>query len=186
MDHHHVDDGFARFWPQLIVFTQPAVAVEPPQRAFDNPPLGDHFKPLGGIGAFGDCQTDLAPRAQRPDPVDQRPSIGAIGPDAAQPGKLMPEDFQHLRGPIAVLHAGGRDDDGQDPSERVDEKMPFAAFDLFVGVKAADPPFSVVLTDWLSMTPALGWRCLPAATRTSPRSRSWMTCQVPSLRHCQK
>src|SRR5918996_5588099 len=181
MNHHHVDDGFTGFWQQLIVFTQPAVAVEPSQRALDNPPPGDHFKPFGGIGALGDFQTNLAPRAQRPGPVDQGPSIGAIGPDAAQPGKLMPEDFQHLLGPVAVLHAGGRDDDGQDQSERVDEEMPFAAFDLFVGVEAANPPFSVVLTDWLSMTPALGWRRLPAATRTSPRSRSCRTCQVPSL-----
>jgi hypothetical protein len=31
----------------------------------------------------------------------------------------------------------------------------FAAFDLFMRVKAADPPFSVVFTDWLSMIPAL-------------------------------
>jgi hypothetical protein len=186
MDHYHVDDGFTRFWQELIVFTQPAVTVEPPQRALDNPPLGDHFKPFSGIGALGDFQTDLAPRAQRPDPVDQGPSIGTIGPDAAQPRTLMPEDCQHLLGPIAVLHAGGRDDDGQDQSERVDEDMPFAAFDLFVGVEAADPPFSVVLTDWLSMTPALDWRRLPAATRTSPRSRSCMMYQVPSLRHCQK
>ena len=186
MDHHHVDDGLTGFWQQLIIFTEPAVAVEPPERALDNPTLGDHFKPLGGIGALGDFQTNLAPRAQRPDPVDQRPSIGTIGPDVAQPGKLVPEDCQHLLGPIAVLHTGGRDDYGEDQSEGIDEDMPLAAFDLFVGVEAAEPPFSVVLTDWLSMTPALGWRRLPAATRTSPRSRSCMTCQVPSPRHCQK
>ena len=147
MAHHDVDDGFTSFWGQLIVFTQPAVAVEPPQRALDHPPLGDHFKSLGGIGALGDFQPDLAPRAQRPDPLDQRPSISAIGPDEAQPGKLMPEAFQHLRGPSAVLHTGGRDDHGQNQSERVDENMPFAAFDLCAGIVATEPPFSVVLTD---------------------------------------
>ena len=53
--------------------------------------------------------------------------------------------------------------------------MAFAALDLFVRIKAADPPFSVVLTDWLSMIPALGWRCFPLATRTSPRNRSCMS-----------
>jgi hypothetical protein len=114
-----------------------------------------HSHPFRGIGALGDFQTDLAPRAQRPDSVDQGPSVGAIGPDRAQPGTLMPQDFRHLLRPIAVLRAGGRDD-GQDQSERADEELPFAAFDLSVGVEAADPPFSVVLTDWLSMTPALG------------------------------
>jgi hypothetical protein len=98
----------------------------------------------------------------------------------------MPEDLQERHGSIAVLYTGSRHHDGQQQAERIDEEMAFTAFDLFVCVKAADPPFSVVLTDWLSRIPALGCRRLPAATRTSPRSRSCITCQVPSLRHCQK
>jgi hypothetical protein len=92
----------------------------------------------------------------------------------------MPEDLQQQLRPVAVWHTGGGDDDRQQQAERVDEEVAFAAFNLFVRVKAADPPFSVVLTDWLSMIPALGWRCLPVATRTSPRTRSCMSGQVPS------
>jgi len=34
--------------------------------------------------------------------------------------------------------------------------MALATFDVFVGIKAPEPPFSVVFTDWLSMIPALG------------------------------
>ena len=92
----------------------------------------------------------------------------------------MPQDLQQRLCAIAVLHAGGGDDDRQQQAERIDEDVAFAAFDLFVRVKPADPPFSVVLTDWLSMIPALGRRCLPVATRTSPRNRSCMSGQVPS------
>jgi len=50
--------------------------------------------------------------------------------------------------------------------------MALAALDLFMDLKATEPPFSVVFTDCLSILAALGWRRLPAAIRTSPRSRS--------------
>jgi hypothetical protein len=98
----------------------------------------------------------------------------------------VPQALEHTLGPPAVWHIGSRDRDGQEEAEGIDEDMALPAFDLFMGIKAADPPFSVVLPDWLSMMPALGWRRLPSATRTSPRRRSCMTCHVPSLRHCQK
>ena len=92
----------------------------------------------------------------------------------------MAQDLQQRLCAIAVWHTGGGDDDRQQQAERIDEEVAFAAFDLFVCIEATDPPFSVVLTDWLSMIPALGWRCLPMATRTSPRSRSCIRCQLPS------
>ncbi len=92
----------------------------------------------------------------------------------------MSEDLQQRLRPVAVLHTRSGDDDGQQQAERIDEDVAFAAFDLFVRIKAANPPFSVVLTDWLSMIPALGWRCLPVAVRTSPRNKSCMSGQVPS------
>jgi hypothetical protein len=72
------------------------------------------------------------------------------------------------------------------PYARAAQEVALAAFDLLVGIKAAESPFSVVLTDWLSRMPALGWRRLPAAARTSPRSRSCIRCQVPSRRHWRK
>jgi hypothetical protein len=39
---------------------------------------------------------------------------------------------------------------------RVDENVALAPLDLFVRLVPTDPPFSVVLTDWLSIIPALG------------------------------
>jgi hypothetical protein len=67
----------------------------------------------------------------------------------------MPNALQQQLSTITVLHASGSDDDRQQQAERIDEDVAFAAFDLFMRVKAADPPFSVVFTDWLSMIPAL-------------------------------
>jgi hypothetical protein len=54
---------------------------------------------------------------------------------------------QQRQGTIAVLDTGGGDDHSQKQPERLDEAMALAAFHLFVGVKAAAPPFPVVLTD---------------------------------------
>jgi hypothetical protein len=74
----------------------------------------------------------------------------------------------------------------EDQPECIDEDVAFAPFDLFVRIEAANAPFSDVLTDWLSMIPALGCRRLPAAARTSPRRRTYVCCQVPSFRQRQK
>jgi hypothetical protein len=73
------------------------------------------------------------------------------------------------------------DHHGEDQAERVDQDGPLAAGDLLAAVGAADPPFSVVLTDWLSMIAADGCRCRPAATRGSPRRASCRRSSVPTF-----
>jgi hypothetical protein len=45
------------------------------------------------------------------------------------------------------LDTGGGDDQGQHQPECIDEEMVLAAFYLFIGGKAAELPFSMVLTD---------------------------------------
>jgi hypothetical protein len=152
----------------------------------DNPPLRAHRKAHGALSPFDHLQTYGVMHSQRLNPRDQLAGIGLIGPDHPQTRELVPEECQHGFGTVTILHTRRGNDDGQDQSERVDEEMPLAAFDLFVDIKAAEPPFSVVFTDWLSRIPALGWRRFPAATRTSPRSKSCIRCQVPSCRQRQK
>jgi hypothetical protein len=66
--------------------------------------------------------------------------------------------------------------------------MPLAPVPLFAPVKAARvgwPPFSVVLTLWLSMLPALGVGARPARTRSRSRSAVWMRSQSPLSRHAR-
>jgi hypothetical protein len=48
------------------------------------------------------------------------------------------------------------------------------------------PPLSVVLTDWLSMTPADGLASRPAASRTRITSAWLIVCHNPASRHRQK
>ena len=68
----------------------------------------------------------------------------------------MPQARQQRLRLCAIWHVGGRHGHHQDQTERVDEEMPLAAVDLLVRITPAEPPFSVVLTDWLAMMPALG------------------------------
>jgi len=64
------------------------------------------------------------------------------------------------------LHAGGMDNHGEDQSHRVDHKVAFSPVYALTSIIPSDPPFSVVLTDWLSMMPALGCTLRLALLRT--------------------
>jgi hypothetical protein len=59
----------------------------------------------------------------------------------------VPQDRQDTFRSVAVLHLGGRDHDGQEQAEGIDEDMPLAPLDVLVRIIAADPPVSVVLID---------------------------------------
>ena len=72
------------------------------------------------------------------------------------PRALASTAFEQRRESVAILHVGGRDlaFDGQ--TDRVDGEMALAALDFLAASKPRGPPASVVLTDWLSTTTAVG------------------------------
>ena len=147
MDHGHLDNCFTRVRQQFVIFAQAPVAIEPPEGTLDHPALGNDHEPLDRVGALGNLQADRPVPPEFPDPVYEWSSIGPISPDMPQPRKLVPQDRQDTFRPIAVLHIGGRDDDGQEQAEGIDQDMPLASLDVLVRIIAADPPFSVVLID---------------------------------------
>jgi hypothetical protein len=186
MDHRHTDHGFARLGQILVIFGESAVAAEPPKCPLHNPPLRQQEEALGPLRPFDNVQADFPPGPQGPHPGEEVPAIGLIGPDPPQARELGAEDAQERHGRIAVLHISRSDHHGEQQPEGIDEDMPLATIDMFGLIVAVDPPFSVVLTDWLSITPALGCRCFPLALRTLPRRRSFMRCHVPSWRQARK
>src|SRR5579859_7662650 len=69
---------------------------------------------------------------------------------------------------------------------RVHHHMPFASFYPLPAIKTAQPPFSVVLTDWLSMMVALGVGSRPICTRSRSR-KTVLICSHKLLRRpCRK
>src|SRR5439155_320033 len=104
--------------------------------------------------------------------MDELPRITAISPNETEAIELILDPFEYEFRAVTILNVGRMNDCDQYEPHHVDEQMSFASIDLFARIVAVRPPFSVVLTDWESMTPALGCLCRPAASRTSPRSLS--------------
>src|SRR5260221_6845396 len=65
--------------------------------------------------------------------------------------------FEQALSAIPVVDVGRMYQDFQDKALGIDQDMPFATFDFLATIIASKPPFSVVLTDWLSIMAALGW-----------------------------
>ena len=67
----------------------------------------------------------------------------------------MAEAGQQGHRVISVLHIGTRDSSGQQQASHIDEDMALAAVNVFIRIIAVEPSLSGVLTDRLSMIPAL-------------------------------
>jgi len=153
----------------LVIFAQPSVLSQPGEGALDDPAFGQNLESAGIITTLDDLQR---PAAKGSGPFNQLPGISAIRPDQLQPPEGSGEFRQHQLGPVAILQTGGMHHHAQDQAQGIDDDMPLAAVDFLPRVKTAYPPFSVVFTDWLSMTAAVGVGFLPSATRTFSRSLS--------------
>ena len=98
-----------------------------------------------------------------------RALITAIGVELEQE-RIHAEQGRHdQRAAIAVLNVGGMHDGVDQQAFRVDENVPLLALDLLsrVVTRRVDfgPPFSALLTLWLSMMAALGLASRKTASR---------------------
>jgi hypothetical protein len=157
---------------ELVILAEATVTAQPAEGPLDDPSVRQDFESLEIIVAFYDLEPHLGAFAQIPEPIDELACVAAISPDEAEAMKLVLEPFEDQRRAITVLEIAGMNQSNQDQAHHIDEQMSFTPIDLLAGVVAVRSPFSVVLTDCESITPALGCRCRPAASRTSPRSLS--------------
>ena len=109
--------------------------------------------------------------------------IAAIGEDMAQPWEAIPDGFEHIDGPIPVLDIGGMDEDEDEVAAGIGQDVALATLDLLARIIAANPPLSVVLTLWLSITPALGEASRPSTSRRFITSTVLMLANNPLSRH---
>jgi hypothetical protein len=92
--------------------------------------------------------------------LECRPLISAIGVEFAQEREQAEQACHEQYAAVAILNVGGMDDRAQQKTFGVDKQMPLLALDLLARIVAVPvdrgPPFSALLTLWLSMMAAVG------------------------------
>ena len=183
MNHRDMNPGFRCFRQGLIVLAQPTTPAQPGESAFYDPPARQHLKLVAVRRSSDDLKQ---PASEGTSPIDQLSRVRPVSPNQLEPGVPSGQFTQHQFGSVSVLNIGRVDDDRHKQTKRINYDMALAASDLLARVISPRPPFSVVLTDWLSMMAALGAGSCPSDSRTLGRKVSWTRSHVPSARHCLK
>jgi hypothetical protein len=147
----------------LPIFGEPSTAVEPCNGTLHDPAFWQVNKSFGLVGAFNDLRLD-AGQDVRQRLLELPPLVAGIGEQRLQKGIPAKEGGQQQDAAIAILNIGGMNDGVQQQAQGIYENMALLALDLLACVIArrinAGPPFSALLTLWLSMmaTVGLAWR----------------------------
>ena len=150
------------------VLGQSSAAAEPNECAFDDPAFGQRDEACGLTRSLDDLDVDA-----RQNPFDRalelRPLVTAVGIELDQERKGAEQARHQQRPAVAVLDVGGVDDGVHQQALRIDEDVPLLALDLLARIVARRinrrPPFSALLTLWLSMIAAVGLASREAASR---------------------
>ena len=159
------------------------MTTQPAECSLHNPAAWKHIETLNLVGSFHDLQLERVAGAQLGNPLDKPPGISPISPNEPE-AVAYPVEQQF--GAVPVLNIGRMDDYRNNQTQRVYQQVAFATVDFLAGIISMDPPFSVVLTDWLSRIAALGSGSRPTEMRTSLCNVSWIRVQVPSRRQVEK
>ena len=152
----------------LPILGEAATSIEPADGTLDDPALRFDDKALRVVATSDDLGHEI--RHDIGDAVgEDRPGIGAVGEQLAQEGELSEQGGQQQHAAIAVLHVGGSDQGVQQQPEPVDQDVAFLALDQLAGVEAMRidrrPPFSALLTLWLSIMQTVGLASRAACSR---------------------
>ena len=169
VNHRYHDHGLTALLKVFVILAVPSIASQPTQCSFNNPSFRQNNKSRHVVGAFNDFKH---PTQGLLYPNNQFPSITAVCPDQRQPGESVAHILKHQLRTVPILYVGCMHQNCQHQPQRINYYMAFAALDLFARIIAAQPPFSVVFTLWLSMIAALGVDFRPAFLRTASRRLS--------------
>ena len=166
--HGQVDHSFAAGRQCLVVLAEPPILAKPTEGPFHHPTSGQYGEPMQ-LATFDNLND---PSERTSGPFDEYPGIASVYPDPFQPPKSIAQFLHDKLASIAILDVGSVYNHDQDQPQGINEQVPLTARNLFSSVITAIPPFSAVLTLWLSRIPALGVGLRPALHRTCSRRRS--------------
>lgn len=109
-DHSDLNHGLAVLDDFLVVFAESPTVAQPSERAFDQPPLGQHLKADLAFQLAHDFQNPTAPLLQ---PFDELSGVAAVGPDQRDRRKRSGCLQEHQLGSVAILNRRRMDHDRQ-------------------------------------------------------------------------
>ena len=168
IDHGNEDHTFTTAWQRLVVFGQSTVFSEPRKGPFYNPAFRQHHESADRL-TRDDLDITTEPAAH---PMHELPRIAAVREDQLQSAEACAQLTEEQLAAVAILKVRGMHEQGDDQPEGVDDQMTLATAYLLARIVPPVPPFSAVLTDWLSRMPTLGVGHLPACRRTRERRQS--------------
>ena len=151
----------------FVIACQTPKACGPSKAAFNHPSARQQYEAMLGLGVFNDLQLNA---------VSLRRLLGALARIAlvhiGQLHALIGNVLQRLREFLdlrTILFIGRGHMQCEQLSQRIDRRMPLLAFDFLASVIShridADPPFSALLTLWLSTMASVGEAFLAANSR---------------------
>ena len=167
-----------RFFP---VLGRAATPSEPGESAFDHPAARDDFEALGGVGAFDDLHRPAPDLLQSSFQLGS--GIAAICEYMTQQRVVGRYGLQQVRRAVAILNIGTMHRKANQEADGIGDDVTLASIDPLAGVIALTPPLSVVLTLWLSITPADGSAARPSAWRAAATSWRFDSSSRPLSRN---
>ena len=119
--------------------------------------------------------TLIWPQTRRKSLLKFRPLVAAIGVELQQKREQAKQRAHQQHTAVAVLHVRRVDDGVQQQALRIYQDVALLALDLLSGIVARrvnrEPPFSALLTLWLSMIAAVGLASRPVNLGIARRAR---------------
>ena len=154
----------------LPILGKPSTSVEPSNGALDDPAAWKHHKSFCLIGALDDFGLELR-QDSRERLLEFRPLIATVGKQLFQERIHPKQSRKQQDAAVANLDIGGVNDGVQQQPQRIYEKVALLALDLLARIIAMridpGPPFSALLTLWLSMMAAVGLASRSSCSRHS-------------------
>ena len=120
----------------LPVLGQSSASSEPGKGAFDDPSPRQEQEAFGAVGAIDDLQGPVAELGELP--VELWAGVGGVSEEVAQPWKGSADRLGDHRCAVAILDAGGMDDEADQQAEGVGDDVTLAPVDLFARIVAAN------------------------------------------------
>ena len=150
------------------ILGKPAASVEPSDCSFDDPAFGEDRESLGNVRPLHDLDVDLSKDPLQAD-LEFRPLVATIGVEFQQKRVHAEQGGHQQDAAVAVLDVRRVDNGMEQQTLRVYQDMPLLALDLLAAIVPVrvnrDPPFSALLTLWLSMIAAVGLASRSASSR---------------------